>query len=318
VIVWVLARPDDPGLPVLEPPPQGVRWVVGWEPEAFDRAPGPDALLDCWAGPTRLAAVLRRAPGLRWVHSRSAGLDKVLVPELVDGPAVLTNGRGVFSPALAEFALAALLFFAKDLRRLVEAQGARRWEPFDMRMLAGRTLGIVGYGDIGRSVAERARALGLRILALRRRPELSRGDPLVDEALGEGRLLELMARCDDLVVATPLTPQTRGLVGRAAIAALPPTAVVVNVGRGEVIDEAALVEALAAGRLRGAALDVFETEPLPAAHPLWALPNVLLSPHCADHVPGWIEAAMRAFLDELALFRRGEPLRNVVDKTRGY
>ena len=176
----------------------------------------------------------------------------------------------------------------------------------------------MGYGDIGRAVAERARALGLRVLALRRRPELSRGDPLVDEALGEERLLELMARSDDVVVATPLTPQTRGLVGRAAIAALPPTAVVVNVGRGPVIDETALVEALAASRLRGAALDVFETEPLPAGHPLWSLPNVLVSPHCADHVPGWIEAAMRAFLDELERFRRGEPLRNVVDKKRGY
>lgn len=318
VTVWVLARPDDAGLAVLDPPPPGVRLVIGWDPGAFDRAPAPDALLDCWAGPTRLAALLRRAPALRWVHSRSAGLDRVLVPELVAGGAVLSNGRGVFSPALAEFALAALLFFAKDLRRLVEAQRARRWDPFEMRPLAGRTLGIVGYGDIGRAVAERARALGMSVLALRRRPELSRADPLVAEVLGEERLLELMTRADDVVVATPLTERTRGLIGRDAIAAMKPTAVLVNVGRGPVIDEQALVDALAAGRIRGAALDVFETEPLAPDHRLWTLPNVLVSPHCADNVPGWVEAAMRAFLDNLERFRRGEPLANVVDKARGY
>jgi phosphoglycerate dehydrogenase-like enzyme len=318
VTVWVLAHPDDAGLRTLEPPPPGVRFVIGWEADAFDGAPAPDALLDCWAGAARLAAVLQHAPALPWVHSRSAGLDRVLVPELVSGPALLTNGRGVFGPALAEFAIAALLFFAKDLRRLVLAQRAGRWEPFDMQPLAGRTLGVVGYGDIGREVARRAHALGMRVVALRRRPELSAGDPLADELLGEEGLLELMARADDVVVATPLTPRTRGLVGRDAIAALKPTAVLVNVGRGPVVDEEALVEALAAGRIRGAALDVFETEPLPPAHPLWTLPNVLLSPHCADHVPGWIEAATRAFLDELERYRRGEPLRNVVDKTRGY
>ena len=318
VTVWVLARPDDPGLGVLDPPPPGARLVVGWDPESFDGAPAPDALLDCWAGPTRLAALLRRAPALRWVHSRSAGLDRVLVPELVASGAVLTNGRGVFSPALAEFALAALLFFAKDLRRLVESQRAQVWDPFEMRPLAGRTLGIVGYGDIGCAVAGRARALGMRILALRRRPELSRADPLVDEVLGEERLLELMARADDVVVATPLTQRTRALVGREAIAAMKPTAVLVNVGRGPVVDEPALVEALAAGRIRGAALDVFETEPLAPGHRLWTLPNVLVSPHCADHVPGWVEAAMRAFLGNLERFRRGEPLANLVDKARGY
>jgi phosphoglycerate dehydrogenase-like enzyme len=279
LVVWVLARPDDPGLRLLEPPPEGVRFVVGWEPEAFDGAPAPDALFDCWSGPTRIVAALRKAPGLRWIHARSAGLDRVLVPEVVAHPAVLTNGRGAFSPALAEFALAALLFFAKDLRRLVAQQSAGSWQPFDMERLEGRTVGIVGYGDIGRAVASRLRPLGVEVLALRRRPQRSRGDDLVVETLPPERLLELMARCDDVVVAAPLTPQTRGLVGREAIAAMKRTAVLVNVGRGPVVEEAALVAALEEGRIRGAALDVFETEPLPAGHPFWRLPNVLLSPH---------------------------------------
>ena len=135
IVVWVLARPGDPGLRRLEPPPEGVRFVVGWDAEAFDGAPGPDALLDCWAGPTRIVAALQRAPGLRWIHARSAGLDRVLVPEVVAHPAVLTNGRGAFSPALAEFVLAALLFFAKDLRRLVAQQAAGAWAPFDMERI---------------------------------------------------------------------------------------------------------------------------------------------------------------------------------------
>jgi phosphoglycerate dehydrogenase-like enzyme len=318
LVVWVIARPDDPGLRVLEPPPDGVRFVVGWEPEAFDGAPAPDALLDCWGGPTRLVAALRKAPGVRWVHARSAGLDRVLVPEVVAHPAVVTNGRGAFSPALAEFALAAVLFFAKDLGRLLAQQAAGAWEPFDTERLEGRTVGIVGYGDIGRAVASRVRPLGTKVLALRRRPEVAAGDPLVDEVLPPDRLLELMARADDVVVALPLTPATRGFVGREAIAAMKPAGVLVNVGRGPVVDERSLVEALEQRRIRGAALDVFETEPLPAESPLWRLPNVLLSPHCADHVSGWVDEAMRVFLRQLHRFRRSEPLRDVVDKARGY
>jgi phosphoglycerate dehydrogenase-like enzyme len=318
LVVWVLARPADPGVRMLEPPPEGVRFVVGWEPETFDGAPVPDALLDCWSGPTRIAAALRRAPGLRWIHARSAGLDRVLVPELLAHPAVVTNGRGAFSPALAEFVLAALLFFAKDLRRLVAQQAARSWEPFDMERLEGCTVGIVGYGDIGRAVATRLRPLGVEVLALRRRPELSTDDPLVKETVSPDGLCDLMARSDGVVVAAPLTPQTRGLVGREAIAAMKRTAVLVNVGRGEVVDEEALVEALERERIRGAALDVFETEPLAPGHALWRLPNVLLSPHCADHFPGWVDEAMRVFLRQLERFRRGEPLRDVVDKFAGY
>jgi phosphoglycerate dehydrogenase-like enzyme len=242
----------------------------------------------------------------------------VLAPEIVAHPAVLTNGRGAFSAALAEFVLAALLFFLKDMRRLVKQQSAGAWEPFDTERLEGRTVGIVGYGDIGRAIAAKLGPLGVEILALRRRPELSKGDPLVSETVPSERLLDLMARSDDVVVTAPLTPRTQGLVGREAIAAMKGTAVLVNVGRGPVVDEPALVEALRRDRIRGAALDVFETEPLPAGHPFWGLSNVLLSPHSADHVPGWVDEAMRLFLRQLEHFRRGEPLANVVDKAQGY
>jgi phosphoglycerate dehydrogenase-like enzyme len=157
----------------------------------------------------------------------------------------------------------------------------------------------------------------MRILAVRRRPERTGTDGPI-ELVPVERRLELFARSDALVVATPLTPETRGLVGAAEIGALPPHAVVVNLGRGAVIDEGALARALEARTIRGAALDVFETEPLPAGHVFYRLDNVLLSPHCADHTRGWREHAVEAFLANLERFRRGEPLANVVDKALGY
>jgi phosphoglycerate dehydrogenase-like enzyme len=176
----------------------------------------------------------------------------------------------------------------------------------------------VGYGDIGCAVAARARDMGMRILALRRHPEKSAGDTLVDAAFGPAQLHELLAQSDFVVVAAPLTAETRGMIGARELAAMRPTAVIVNIGRGPVVDEAALVEALRAKRIAGAALDVFDTEPLPAGHPFYGLDNLLLSPHCADHTPDWLERAMRFFLDNFDRFRQGQPLLSVVDKRLGY
>jgi phosphoglycerate dehydrogenase-like enzyme len=317
--LWVVADPDDEGLAQLRRVPEDVQVSVGSRPSDFDVAAPPDALLSCGAGRKGVEPIFRKAlPQLRWLHARSAGVDHLLFPALVDSDVVLTNGRGVFAPGLGEFVAAAVLYFAKDLGRMRRNQTLRRWQPFCVDCLRERTLGIVGYGDIGRAVAERMRGFGMRVLGLRRRPEVSAGDPLVDEVLGPERLDELMERSDYVVVSTPLTPATRGLVGARAIAAMKPSAVLVNVGRGPAVDEAALVAALQAGRIRGAALDVFDQEPLPAAHPLWGLDNVLLSPHCGDHTQGWLAEAMQAFLDNLERFRRGEPLAGVVDKHRGY
>jgi phosphoglycerate dehydrogenase-like enzyme len=316
--VWVLAKRSDPTLGVLEPPPPGVRFVLGDAVEAFHAAPRPDAIFVCSVGRKLLEPVLALAPGVRWIHSRSAGVEHLMFPAVTNNGVPLTNGRGVFSASLGEFVMAAVLFFAKDLRRMLRSQAAHTWDPFDVDWAQGRTMGIVGYGDIGRAVAERARAFGMRILALRRDVDAARRDPLVDEAIPLDGKGELMARSDYVVVAAPLTPETRGLVGAAEIGAMKPGAVLINVGRGPVVDEGALVAALEAGRIRGAALDVFATEPLPSDHPLYRLENVLLSPHCADNTPGWLESAMSFFLQNLQRFQRGEPLLNLVDKGRGY
>jgi phosphoglycerate dehydrogenase-like enzyme len=231
---------------------------------------------------------------------------------------VLTNARGVYSAALGEFALAAILFFAKDLRRMLRSQARGEWDQFDVEMLRGRTLGIVGYGDIGRAVTARAAPFGLRVIALRRRTELSRDDPFLDGVLPPEALGELLADSDYVVVAAPLTPATRGLIGVRELAAMRPNGVIINLGRGPVIEEPALIEALEGKRIRGAALDVFEQEPLPEGHPFYHLENVLLSPHCADHTAGWLERSMLLFLENFERFRTGEPLVNVVDKRLGY
>jgi phosphoglycerate dehydrogenase-like enzyme len=259
------------------------------------------------------------SPHVRWIHSRSAGLEQTLFPELIESDVILTNGSGVFSPSLGEFALAAILYFAKDFRRMIRNQMAGVWEQFDVTMVAGQTLGIVGYGSIGRALAGRARALEMNVLGLRRHAaQQPQGDSIVDQIYGSEQRLEMLSQCDYIAMTAPLTEQTRGLIANAEFAVMKRNAVLINVGRGPTIDERAMIKALSENRIRGAALDVFDQEPLPQGHPFYSLENVLLSPHCADHTPDWLVKAMRFFLAQLERFRQGETLLNVVDKTLGY
>jgi phosphoglycerate dehydrogenase-like enzyme len=318
--VLVLSNPTEPQLGMLEqlPPETGI--AVGNCTEAFERAASAADVIFNWSlAGDLLREVFQMCPRVQWVHTRSAGLDNILFPELIESAVPLTNGTGVFSPSLGEFALAGILYFAKDLRRMIRAQEAGVWEQFDITEIVGQTVGIVGYGDIGRAVASRVKAMGMRVIAVKRSgPLLYNMDPLVERIYRSDQLDEFLPQCDYVVVAAPLTPATKGMIGREAFAAMKPDAVVINVGRGPVIDEGAMVEALAGGRIKGAVLDVFEQEPLPAGHPLYSLKNVLLSPHCADHTPDWLERAMQFFVDQFGRFVRREPLMNVVDKRAGY
>jgi phosphoglycerate dehydrogenase-like enzyme len=318
--VLVLADPADPQLAMLADLPQKTGIAVGNSPEAFARAAPDASVIFNWSGSRALLReVFAMAPKVRWVHSRSAGLDSLLFPELVESPVPLTNGTGVFSLSLGEFALGAILYFAKDFRRMIRNQIAGRWEQFDITEISGQTVGIVGYGDIGRAVATRVRAMGMRVLAVKRHgPPLYNVDPLVDQIYSPEHRVEMISRCDYIVASAPLTPETRGMIGEAEFAAMKPSAVVINVGRGPVIDEDAMLKALTGGRIKGAGLDVFTHEPLPDGHPFYRLENVLLSPHCADHTADWLEQAMRFFLENFERFRKGEPLRNVVNKKLGY
>jgi phosphoglycerate dehydrogenase-like enzyme len=318
--ILVLADPAEPQLAKLHNCFPGVNIVAGNSVEAFTEKTARASVLFNWSGSLDLIKqVFSRCPDLVWVHSRSVGLERTLFPEFVDSPVVLTNGLGVFSPALGEFVLAAILYFAKDFRRMIRNQNAEVWQPFDVEPVAGRTVGIIGYGDIGRAVAARVRAMGMNVLAVRRHvPVHGDADPVIEQVLPPERRIELISRCDYIVVAAPLTPETRGMIGVPEFAAMKHTAVVVNVGRGPIIDESELIGALSSNRIKGAALDVFDQEPLPRGHAFYQLNNVLLSPHCADNTPDWLEQSMDRFITQFERFRTGQVLLDVVDKNLGY
>lgn len=281
-------------------------------------APQADVIVNGTSNPPLLSAAIPPATRARWIHSLWTGVDNVLCPEVLASPLPLTNGRGVFRRPLAEWTIGAMLYFAYRMRRMVRQQQAGVWEAFTTEEIQGKTLGIIGYGGIGSTAAELARPFGMRIVALRRRPELFEKDPLVDQSFAPSQINELMATSDYVLLATPLTDDTRGMIGAAQIAAMKPTSVLINVGRGAVVDEAALIKALEDGKIRGSALDVFAVEPLPAGHPFYRMENVLLSPHTADHVQDFIHLAVEAFLENLKRFQAGQPLMNLVDKHAGY
>jgi len=275
-----------------------------------------------WIAGKRYAGLATdEGPSVRWLHTASAGVDHVLTPAVAEkvraGRLVFTDSGPAFAIAMGEFVLGWMLAVAHRLPQMGEQQRARTWEwVTDQEELHGQTVGVIGLGPIGRGIAERCRALGMRTLGLRRRPEPVPG---VDETLtGAEGLARLLAESDWVVVAAAHTPETRSLLGAAEFARMKPTSRVVNVARGALIDEAALIDALRAGHIAGACLDVVATEPLPPDSPLWTLENVYLSPHSASWTRGLGKRQRRIFLENLARFRRGEPLANVVDVSRGY
>jgi phosphoglycerate dehydrogenase-like enzyme len=319
ITILVLADPAAPALRKLDSLNSGVTVRIGKTAEALGDSVHDARVLFNWTGSkTCVRQILERAPKLEWVHAMYAGLDRSLFPELVASPIPLTNGSGVFSQSLGEFIMLGVLYFAKDVHRMMKAQAERRWDVYDKVEIRKQTIGIVAHGDIGRAVASRAKALGMRVLAHRRNPAARPGDEHVDRVYGAGGLHAMLPECDYVAVTAPLTPATTGMIGKREFELMKPGAVILNVGRGPVIDEAAMIEALRARRIRGAVLDVFDVEPLPADSPLWELDNVLLSAHCADHVENWVEDAVEFFVEQFSRWRKGEPLKNVVDKHAGY
>src|SRR5690242_1357552 len=315
----VLADPKASWLKMLENLGSEVHVIVSNDAvRVREHAPQADVIVNGTSNPPLLSAAIPPAKRARWIHSLWTGVDNVLSPEVLASPLPLTNGRGVFRRPLAEWTIGAMLYFAYRMRRMVRQQQAGVWEAFTTEEIQGKTLGIIGYGGIGSTAAELARPFGMRIVALRRRPELFEKDPLVDQSFAPSQINELMATSDYVLLATPLTDDTRGMIGAAQIAAMKPTSVLINVGRGAVVDEAALIKALEDGKIRGSALDVFAVEPLPAGHPFYRMENVLLSPHTADHVQDFIHLAVEAFLENLKRFQAGQPLMNLVDKHAGY
>jgi phosphoglycerate dehydrogenase-like enzyme len=253
-----------------------------------------DAVRDAWPA----------ADALRWVHTASAGVDRLTFPGLLESDITITNSRGVFDVPMAEYVLGLVIAMAKDLPGTIAAQSRREWRHRETEPVAGRSAVVVGGGPIGRAIARLLGAVGMDVEVVGRRD--------FDGLPG------LLPRADWLVLAAPLTDATRGMLDATALGLLRPSARVINVGRGALVVEPDLVDALRAGRIAGAALDVFADEPLPPDSPLWTLPGVIVSPHMSGDLIGWRDALVEVFRDNLARYLAGEPLRNVVDKSLGY
>jgi glyoxylate/hydroxypyruvate reductase A len=298
---------DHKGRPRALSPEQRERWLAHLR-EA-------DVLFDFdWLAPERLAL---HAPRLRWVQGTSAGIGELLRRTgLIDSDLVFTTAAGVHASPLAEFVTLGLLYFYRDVPRLQRMQRAHRWECYTNRELAGRRALVVGLGAVGRAIAERLAAQGLEVWGARRTPGpppegVSRVLPMTD-------LTSVLGEIDALILACPLTPETEGLIGATQLAAMPEGALLINVARGPVVDEGALVQALRNDRLGGAALDVATIEPLPEDSPLWDLPNVLISPHSASTIEAENGRIVDIFLANLQRYLDGLPLLNRFDRTRGY
>jgi phosphoglycerate dehydrogenase-like enzyme len=255
------------------------------------------------------------AGDLRWIQASSDGVDGLLFPDLVASDVIVTNARGVFDDAIAEWVIGAMLGFASGILAQRDAQQSRSWSPMSTDRLEGWRLVVVGPGPIGRAVGARAKALGMKVRAVGRS---ARHDDLFGDVLATPDLHVALAEADVVLDALPLTAHTRHLFDAEAFRSMPPTARFINVGRGSTVNEPALIEALADGVIAGAALDVFETEPLPGTSPLWAMPQVLISPHMCGDFRGWERAVVNVFVDNCGRFARGEPLCNQVDKGAGF
>jgi phosphoglycerate dehydrogenase-like enzyme len=308
----------------LEQPPPGIGVIADavellfadTEESLGEALEGSDVILAWKPRSGLLEPLWQRAGAVKWIQSASAGVDRLLFPGLVDSHVVVTNARGVFDQAIAEYVLTLLLSFAKGMPGVWERQGRAEWTPRDTEGLAGKQVLVVGVGPIGRAIGVACQGLGMSVRGVGTTPR--RRDDVFRVVYGADELLDALSWADYVVDVLPGTPQTHHVFGEKAFDAMRPAARFVNVGRGSTVDEPALVRALQEGRIGAAALDVFEEEPLPKDSPLWTMPNVIVSPHMAGDFAGWREALVELFVENLQRYLTGRPLKNVVDKERGY
>ena len=269
------------------------------------------------------SAMVEHAPRLRWVHSTAAAVGILPLKEIASRNIAVSNSRGIQAPAIAEFVIGGLLVLARRFNLMLSAQRERRWIQNELTgdtwpwSVRGRTMTIVGLGTIGQEVARRAHAFGMRVTGIRRQPNLPK-PPFVDRVAGPYELDEALHGCDVLVISAPFVTETDRLIGAERLAMLNRGAVIINVARGKIIDEPAMVAAIRSGHLGGAVLDVFEHEPLDPGSPLWELPNVIISPHVSGVRPDHWDEVIDLFGENLQRFQRGEPLLNLVDVHAGY
>lgn len=305
---------------LLEPQlPAGVEVVWVHPNTAFEGDPsGAVAYFRWWGEQNVYEHVLTVVPSLRWVHTPSAGVEHLLIPLVFERDLTLTNSAGVHAIPIAEFVMAVLLSRVKSLHEYRAAQEEQRWaHGIATHELYGATMLILGMGGIGQTLAERATAFGMRVWGSRRRSSAA-PTPYAERIVTGDAWRALLPDADYVVVAAPLTVETRGMVDAAVLAAMKPSAYLINIARGGLVDETALLNALRAGQISGAALDTFEQEPLPADSPFWSLPNVVVTPHATASSPRMHERQVALFLRNLHHALHNEPLVNVVDKSIGY
>ena len=278
--------------------------------------PGAGILLGWRFGEAGLRGVWPLADRLRWIHWTGAGVDAVLFPELVESDVILTNSRGVFDRAMAEYVLGLVLCFAKRFPETTRHQEQQLWQHRLSELISGRHALVIGVGSIGREIARMLTRAGLQVEGVGRRARTDDDDFATVHAQTD--LNAVLPEADYVVIVVPLTVDTRGFFGAAQLDAMKPTARLINVARGAVLDEAALVEALARGSIAGAALDVTAIEPLPEDSPLWSMPQVIVSPHMSGDFFGYPEVLVSAFMENFRRFRAQQPLLNVVDKASGF
>ncbi|MCS6862622.1 MAG: D-2-hydroxyacid dehydrogenase [Abditibacteriales bacterium] len=271
---------------------------------------------DCFFG-IMTQELLHAASKLRWIQAPMIGLERYMFPELIEHPVVLTNMRGTFSDVIADHVLGFILCFARGFHRFRDAQAQREWAgDYDFMYLPDHTLGIIGLGGIGREVARRGHCLGMRVIAIDPRTKEAEH---VQELRGAEALPWLLNAADFVAICAPHTPQTEKMIRRAQLRQMKKTAFLINVGRGIIVDLQDLTDALQAGEIAGAGLDVFETEPLPSDHPLWTMPNVIITPHVAGVAPRIVgQRQLGVLLDNLRRFLNDEPLNNVVAKEQWF
>ena len=271
-----------------------------------------------WVWGKQYARIVHQMPNIRWLHTASAGVDHVLTPEIkANTELTVTDSGPAFEIAISEFVLAWMLLVARGLPTLMAHQQEHLWKPVPQIELHGKTVGIIGLGPIGRGTAIRAKAFGMHTLGMRRRA--APVESVEEIVTGPEGLDRLLTASDFVVIAAALTRETQALIGPEQLARMKPTAWLINIARGGLIDEPALIAALQTGEIGGACLDVFAQEPLPPDNPLWEMPNVYLAPHNSPGGDPNLHTRQKAiFLENLHRFVRGAPLENVVDKTRGY
>lgn len=271
-------------------------------------------ILATW-GAVELQPQFAQAARLRWVHALSAGVEKLLFPEMLNSPVILTNSRGIHGIPMSEHVLSLILAFSRGLPSFIRQQQQKLWQRVPLEEIYEKTIGIIGLGSIGREIAKRAKALGMKVAAVKRQQT---AELFVDQLYPPEELDSVLAIADFVVVALPLTVQTEQLFTTERFKQMKPSAYFINVSRGAVVNEEDLTDALRQGVIRGAALDVFDQEPLPETSELWSLPNVLITPHIAAISPCYLDRAIKLFCENLTRFVRDEELLNIIDKQKGY